>query len=579
MTSTAPLGRHWLVRLDPYGKPAAGVSVIRCVGTGCVPDPTRYRDPVLARTQALAHVRAHVAQIDSLRENARCRCCHEGCTWHTQQRVECSGPINLVLIPDRLGRMWILAETCTACARAVPRIKVIRGPQPSPPSPVRPAPHRRSATGRASTPAPSARDGAPDRDRALNCPLCVQEQDSSAPAAEKNERIGPEGKEVTEGPDNWPVPESFGPSLDEALRYLEAVQAGRSPEGRLLALVCALRVRREGLFRMVSDDLGPSRLDIPMWAVDELNDCRWIDLDPDDVHAAVRGAPAAEGRLPHLADGTACLGITGLARGRFNGWIQRMVHHPLLAGQPAAVRLGALYATSQCDDTGHGRIVPRHMAERCRYDSRDLARPVLDDLHHAGWLSRVVPGGRTGDPIRITVARAIRDLVPRKGITLADSNTAARNAAQAIDLRGREFAIARWVEDYVARHRHGPRSRDVIASHIDEDPNKPWTVQMIAETISRLTQQGWLYTDGCRWYRTRPGLTYQRRLAQARATTPPSPRRTAGGARSLDTTTSPVLEAAAMGSQHGQDSPAGQPSGLWLIPGAEAILGPRPRSS
>ncbi|MEU9246946.1 hypothetical protein [Streptomyces sp. NPDC048385] len=326
---------------------------------------------------------------------------------------------------------------------------------------------------------------------------------------------------------------------------------------------------------MVSDDLGPQRLDVPGWAVDELNDCGWIKLNLGDVHAAGWGSPAAEGRALHLMNGTSPLGISNQARGRFNGWVQRITYHSLLAGQPAAVRLGALYATAQATDTGHARLVPRLMAEECRYENRDLAHQVLEDLRVIGWLTRVTAGTRTGDPVSVTIARSIRDLVPRKGLTLIDSNTAARQAAQAIDLRGREFAIAHWVNLYVARHGHGPRPRDVIASHIAEDPETPWAVQTIAETINRLTEQGWLHTDGSRWYRTRPGLTYQRRLVQARTTTPP-PRNTSGKERTPTDTASPAPECST--AEYHQDGMREQPRGLWHIPGAQAILGPLPTS-
>ncbi|MET8330203.1 hypothetical protein [Streptomyces sp. NPDC005181] len=77
---------------------------------------------------------------------------------------------------------------------------------------------------------------------------------------------------VRSEPTSWAVPHTFGGYALAALQYLHQAEAGHSPEARLLALLIALRVRPGGLVKMVSDDLGPGRMDLQDWALEELID-------------------------------------------------------------------------------------------------------------------------------------------------------------------------------------------------------------------------------------------------------------------------------------------------------------------
>ncbi|MEU5191614.1 hypothetical protein AB0G83_31390 [Streptomyces klenkii] len=92
---------------------------------------------MLARTAALRHVREHVGRIE-VTAGTGCRCRTENCVWHAPGPFRaprpacCSKTTALVLIPDLLGRVWVIAEVCTACAGSIPRCKILHD-NPAPP--------------------------------------------------------------------------------------------------------------------------------------------------------------------------------------------------------------------------------------------------------------------------------------------------------------------------------------------------------------------------------------------------------------------------------------------------------------
>lgn len=103
--------RAWQVDLSPTGER------IRCTAAHCH-GPTRAVGQG-AHEAALAHL-AHHARTEPLAEHLRtCRCHAHGCTWHPRHRG-CAGPITLVVFRRHHGRTWHLADTCTACAHAIP---------------------------------------------------------------------------------------------------------------------------------------------------------------------------------------------------------------------------------------------------------------------------------------------------------------------------------------------------------------------------------------------------------------------------------------------------------------------------
>ncbi|WP_189103661.1 hypothetical protein [Streptomyces kronopolitis] len=469
-----------------------------------------------------------------------------------------------MLVPDVEGRVWVIAEICANCAEAMPRVKVLSGGRPREQQPVAVA-ARPAAVDPPPTASPPARPDlsvpppakktktveakASEGDRARKCEICATEARPTTP---------PDAVQEQDPDQAQPVPARFGALAADTLRYLDCGQAGHSPEARLLALLLTLRMRRDGTFFMRSCELSALRMDLPPWALKELIVCGWADASFEEVCAAGPGDRNVECRIPELRDGLSHLGITPSVRSRVNAWALNVACHPSLMDRPAGIRLGAFYATAHCNATGHAAIYPRDMAKLCRYTSRDLALPALEALQKSRWLRQVQPGYRAGDPIKITLSQSARRFAP--GATSLPTPTQPGPHPKPLAVRGRGHEIAAWVDSYVARHHHGPRNRELFAAHYEEDPRARWTDVMMAGALARLADDGWLLTDNNRWYRTRPGPTYLRRLLREQATDPP-PQPT----------------------RHRQPSPLAADAegqtlrGLWNIPGAEAVLGPCPQ--
>ncbi|WP_254594765.1 hypothetical protein [Streptomyces sp. 8P21H-1] len=78
----------------------------------------------MARSVALAHLARH-ARSHLLPLHLRtCQCRERGCHWHSRHRG-CTGPIRLLLARERGGRVWRLADTCSACAAATEQAAVV----------------------------------------------------------------------------------------------------------------------------------------------------------------------------------------------------------------------------------------------------------------------------------------------------------------------------------------------------------------------------------------------------------------------------------------------------------------------
>ncbi|MEU5547724.1 hypothetical protein AB0G85_36160 [Streptomyces sioyaensis] len=390
---------------------------------------------------------------------------------------------------------------------------------------------------------------AAEGNRARNCEICATE--AHAPTQ-------PEPAKAQDPLQDRPVPTSFGDLAAETQRYLDCVQASQSPEARLLALLLTLRLRPDGKFFMRSCELSAARMELPPWALKELIVCGWADAPFEQVCAAGPGDRHVECRIPELGDGLSHLGISSSVRSRINTWALKVTCHPSLMDRPAGVRLGAFYVTACSNATGHAAIHPRMMAKLCRYTSRELTLPALEALLKSGWLRQVRPGPRAGDPIKVTLGQHARYFAP--GATCLPAPTQPGPRPRPIAVRGRGYEIAAWVDSYVARHQHGPRTRELLAAHYEDDPRAPWTGPMMAGAMERLAEDGWLRIDGNRWYRTRPGPTYLRRLVREQAPEQPP----------QATQLRPPAPPAA-------DVERQTLRGLWVIPGAEAVLGPCPR--
>ncbi|MQL61903.1 hypothetical protein F6Q10_04495 [Streptomyces vinaceus] len=109
--------RAWTVELRSH---PGGITLVcpHC------PHGTIRVGPASARAAALAHLARH-ARTDLRAAHLRiCQCHERGCRWHARHRG-CAGPIRLLLARERGGRVWRLADACTACAAATEQAAVV----------------------------------------------------------------------------------------------------------------------------------------------------------------------------------------------------------------------------------------------------------------------------------------------------------------------------------------------------------------------------------------------------------------------------------------------------------------------
>lgn len=109
--------RIWTVQLHPQADGPA------LVCPHCPLHAPRL-SPASARSAALAHLARH-AQREVVPGHLRtCQCRTRGCCWHPRHRG-CSGPIRLALSCSNSGRLWRLADICSACAAATRHTAVV----------------------------------------------------------------------------------------------------------------------------------------------------------------------------------------------------------------------------------------------------------------------------------------------------------------------------------------------------------------------------------------------------------------------------------------------------------------------
>lgn len=121
-TASRTVPRTWTVELRPQ----------RCgpelVCPRCRPVTASAKGGTTARSAVLAHLARH-ARLDALPVHLRtCQCHERGCRWHPRHRG-CSGPIVLALAREQGGRLWRLADVCTACAGATNHAAIVPEPQ------------------------------------------------------------------------------------------------------------------------------------------------------------------------------------------------------------------------------------------------------------------------------------------------------------------------------------------------------------------------------------------------------------------------------------------------------------------
>ncbi|WP_254642913.1 hypothetical protein [Streptomyces sp. BV333] len=232
--------RAWTVELRSHPD---GITLV-CLHC---PHDNSHVSPTSARAAALAHLARH-ARTDLRASHLRiCQCHERGCRWHPRHRG-CAGPVRLLLSRERGGRVWRLADACTACSAATEQAAVV--PDTMLASPQRPpdAVHHRRRQAR----------GPGDRIR-----------------------------------------------VAEMLSYLAAaLPHSISAEGRLIALQCALRMDSRMRVRLPMGVLRSLRLNIPQpWR--ELEQARWLrtlhSTRPGEVVAELQD-PALLGQSPSRPD-------------------------------------------------------------------------------------------------------------------------------------------------------------------------------------------------------------------------------------------------------------------------------------
>jgi hypothetical protein len=115
MTTALP-SRAWTITISsPAGRP-----LLTC--SACSrPSPIVS---VPAGTEIRRHLAHHVLESRLPPHLRTCQCRERSCAWH-RRLTPCTGPLRLVLIRADHGRTWHLADTCAACATAIPQAATV----------------------------------------------------------------------------------------------------------------------------------------------------------------------------------------------------------------------------------------------------------------------------------------------------------------------------------------------------------------------------------------------------------------------------------------------------------------------
>lgn len=274
---------------------------------------------VSARSAALEHLAGH-ARHDVLPLYMRtCQCHERGCRWHPRHRG-CAGPIRLLLARGRGGRLWRLADACTACASVTAQAAVV--PETFLHAVVTPS------------------DGVSRR--------------------RKRRPKGP-GDQIR---------------VREMLSYLAAALPSHAgAAARLLAVQCALRMDSGGEVWLPTGILRSLRLGSDSLSWRELEQARWLRRTPTAPGSADRvvGAQILDGGLfaqtPARPD-----------RRSAADWALRKARGGCVGADDLSLRLTALCLASHTDlSTGRGCAEMDRIARECGLVPAALL-PVLDRL-------------------------------------------------------------------------------------------------------------------------------------------------------------------------------------------------------
>ncbi|MFE6904055.1 hypothetical protein ACFVFJ_45880 [Streptomyces sp. NPDC057717] len=270
-TASRTVPRTWTVELRPQ----------RCgpelVCPRCRPVTASAKGGATARSAVLAHLARH-ARLDALPVHLRtCQCHERGCRWHPRHRG-CSGPIVLALAREQGGRLWRLADVCTACAGATKHAAIVPEPQLA----AAPSSHKAEQPTRSGTEDPSARI-----------------------------------------------------HVRDMLSYLAvALPSPTGPQARLLALQCALRADDRGRTQLPPGLLRGMHLhDEDMWW-HELEQAHWLHRPPPS------SADRATAQLLDATLLSPRPGRRGRARAA--DWALRTANAPALRNQGSGLQLAAV---------------------------------------------------------------------------------------------------------------------------------------------------------------------------------------------------------------------------------------------
>ncbi|WP_078656035.1 hypothetical protein [Streptomyces fulvoviolaceus] len=315
--------RAWTVELRSH----PGGLVLAC--QHC-PHGTTPITAASARSAALAHLARH-ARGDLRPPHLRiCQCHERGCHWHPRHRG-CAGPIRLLLACERGGRLWRLADACSACSAATAQAAVVPD----------------TALARAPLQPSSARR------RGRRCPK------------------GP-GERVR---------------VREMLSYLAAaLPEGTSVAARLLALQCALRMNTRMQVRLPRGVLCSLCLNTASDSWHELEQARWLRTAPGNACNEITAelldvtllgqAPARPDRR-HAAD-----------------WALRAGSSSAAGATGPLPRLASVYLAAHTDpEAGSGLGELDQMARACGTRPAELPS-TLDQLTATGLLGswKACPG-------------------------------------------------------------------------------------------------------------------------------------------------------------------------------------------
>lgn len=313
LRTTCPTARRaWTVELRP-GSGGPQLVCQQCDHRGVL------LAAVSARSAALEHLAGH-ARRDVLPSYLRtCQCQERGCRWHPRHRG-CAGPVRLLLARGRGGRLWRLADACTACASATAEAALV------------PETSLRGAV--------TSLDGTSRR--------------------RKRQPKGP-GDHVR---------------VREMLSYLAATLPSHvGAEARLLAVQCALRMNTDGQVRLPTGILRSLRL-----GRDPLP---WSELEQARCVRRTQAVPDSDdsGTVAQILDsGLFAQRPARPDRRRAAGWALRMARGGCGSADDPALRLTALCLAAHADSAvGRGCVEVDRIARECGLVPEALF-PVLDQL-------------------------------------------------------------------------------------------------------------------------------------------------------------------------------------------------------